>query len=342
MSKNGWVNIDIDSLELLEVTEIEKMRVKNYVLNKHNKPSPWKNIAIFAALIAGITTVTGFAFPTIAAQIPIVNSVVRYINDDFNRFTKFEQFSNDIGLVQSSNGITIMIDKAVYDGRNISVSYIVETETNINTDLVPSRLNWFSVNGASLNIGGESIRSISDTQYGGLINYIPLFPNDEFPETVQITMNPDYFYSSTHNLVVNGDWLFEFSLTRLDSVIKLINETTMHPEVKFTIKSLEFTDVSTIMEYEQLVTSQLLASWGTVFPTFHISDNLGHVYMDGIEEWGGGITVKKEVLHTGTTTFGAVDKRASQLIIKPIAVQSIFNSEIQTNIELEPMVIELN
>ena len=66
MSMNEWVNIDSDSLELVEVTEIEKQRVKHYVLNKDKKPLLWKNIAIIAVLMVVITTVTGFAFPNIA------------------------------------------------------------------------------------------------------------------------------------------------------------------------------------------------------------------------------------------------------------------------------------
>lgn len=337
MSIKKWAEIDVNSIELLEVEDADKQRVKSFVL-KQKKQTKWKRLSLTAAIIIGITTATVLAFPTYIAQIPFVGSIMSYLKDDYNRFAEFEAFSNDIGLEQTSNGITVSIDKAIYDGRNITVSYVVETE-EIVEDLRPSA-GWFAVKGASLNIGGLDIKKVSDTRHVGYINYIPLFPNNEFPEVVQITMNPTYFYSHQQNFLVNGDWLFEFSLTKLDSDIKLINQIAMHEKVNVLIESLTFTDVSTIMSYEQILEPELLATWHTVFPTFYIVDDLGNVYMDGLELSGGGITINtNELSHKGVTTFGAVNKQATQLIIKPIAVKGL-NDE--NKIELESITVDIN
>ncbi len=58
MSMKEWTDLDIDNLELLEVTDIEKARVKQHVLKKRKKAHIWRNIAVAFAMIIG----TGFAF----------------------------------------------------------------------------------------------------------------------------------------------------------------------------------------------------------------------------------------------------------------------------------------
>ncbi|MER2170989.1 MAG: DUF4179 domain-containing protein, partial [Psychrobacillus psychrodurans] len=133
MSLKKWMDLDIDNLDFVEVTDMEKARVKQHVLKKHKKAPLWRNIAVASIVVLSATVTTGFAFPTIASQIPFMENIIGYFTDD-ERSSNFETFSTDIGLVETSNGTTVMIENAVYDGTNITVSYAIETEHPFSDD----------------------------------------------------------------------------------------------------------------------------------------------------------------------------------------------------------------
>lgn len=338
MSMKEWIDLDIDNLELLDVTDIEKARVKQHILKKRKKAPIWRNIAVAAIVIVGVTTATGFAFPSIASQIPFMENVISYFDDEEQRHNNFEAFSTDIGLAQSSNGISVMIDNAVYDGTNITVSYVIETKLPFGENIDVRAPYWFNVIGSS-GIGGTGeISKISDTRYVGLSTFTPKFKNNTYPETVQVTWEPTAF-KNYDGYEVAGDWEFAFSLDRLEGKMQLVNETLQQKDVNFTLQSVEFTDVSTVIAYEQVVTNELLEEWPSVTPVFHVTDDLGHVYMDGTG--GSGVSTDNGKTFKGTTAFGAIQEGASQLIIQPVEIASLLYGKGHIEIELEPIVIDL-
>jgi Family of unknown function (DUF5643) len=118
-----------------------------------------------------------------------------------------------------------------------------------------------------------------------------------------------------------------------------VNETVQHKDVNFTLKSVEFTDVSTVIAYEQVVTDELLEQWPSVTPVFQVSDDLGHVYMNGTG--GRGVSPDNGKTFEGTTAFGTIQEGASQIIIQPVEIASLMSGQGHTEIELDPFVIEL-
>jgi hypothetical protein len=334
-----WIDMDINQLELLDVTAIEKARVKQHVLRKRKKEPIWRNIAVAAVIIVGASTATGFAFPSLASQIPFMDNVSNYFNDEEQHYKNFEAFSTDIGLVQTNNGITIMIDNAVYDGTNITVSFAIETDHDFGKAMQISAPNWFDVIGASGSGGSNQITQISDTRYVGLSTFTPHFKDEKYPETVKVTWSPHAFYSMSTDLEVEGDWSFDFSLNRIEGDTQLVNESIQHKDLSFTLQSVEFTDVSTVISYEQVVTDALLEQWPSVTPVFYVTDDLGHVYNNGTG--GGGVSPDNGKSFKGTTTFGAIQEDASQLIIQPVEIASLLSGKGHIEIELEPIVIEL-
>lgn len=339
MSMKEWIDIDIDNLELLDVSDIEKARVKQHVLKKRKKAPIWRHIAVVAVIIVSSTTAMSFAIPSIASQIPFMDNVISYFNDEEQHYKNFESFSTDISLSQTSNGVTVMIDNAVYDGTNITVSFAIETNHDFGKVMKMSATNWFDVVGARGSGGGNQMTKISDTRYVGLSTFTPLFKDDVDPKTVEISWTPDTFFSMSNDLEVEGDWSFAFSLNRLEGNIQLVNETVQHKDVNFTLKSVEFTDVSTVIAYEQVVTDEILEQWPSVSPVFRISDDLGHVYLKGTG--GGGVSPDNGKTFEGTTAFGTIQEGASQLIIQPVEIASLLSGKGHTEIELDPIVIDL-
>ena len=338
MSMKEWMDLDIDKLELPEVTDIEKARVKRHVLKKRKKAPVWRNAAVAAFILVGATVTTGFAFPSFASQIPFMQNVISYFEDE-KRFANFETFSTDLGLTQTSNGITVMIDNAVYDGTSITVSFAIETAQSFGENLHVTG-PWFEVKDSTGSGGSSKITQISDTRYVGITTFTPNFKNDVYPEAVQITWKPRTFYNLDTELEVKGNWSFAFSLERLEGQRKLINETIQQDDVTFTLQSIELTDVSSIIKYEQIVTKELLEKWPSVAPMFHITDDLGNVYLNN--QGGASYSHDNGITLLGSPTFGKIQDGASQLIIKPTIIASLYFGKGHTEIELDPIVIELD
>ena len=88
-----------------------------------------------------------------------------------------------------------------------------------------------------------------------------------------------------------------------------------------------------------MVTDELLKKWPSVTPVFYVTDDLGHVYMNG--EGGSGKSPDSGKTFKGTTDIGAIQEGASQLIIQPVEIASLMNGKGHIEIELEPIVVDL-
>ena len=336
MSMKEWMELDIDSLELEEVTELEKKRVKQHVLKKREKKHIWRNIAVASVLLIGISA-AGYAYPSLASQVPFMDDVIQYFSND-ETYKEFGEFSTDIGLAETSNGVTVLIDNAVYDGTNITVSYAIETDKDFGGD-IHSGGHWFNIRGANGSGGSNQLTKISDNRYVGLATITPSFKGGEFPEKVEITWEPETLYSTSNDVEIQGDWSFAFSLKRLDGDIRLINETTKTDDINFTLKSVELTDVSTVIAYKQEVSGKLLEKWPEVSPVFKVTDDLGHVYLDGTG--GGGFSEDNGKTLEGTTAFGTLQEGATKLVIEPVEIASLGSGKGHTEIQLDSIIIDL-
>ncbi|WP_214484873.1 DUF4179 domain-containing protein [Bacillus sp. SM2101] len=93
--------------------------MKQHLLKKRKELPIWRNFAVAAVITVGASSTTGFAFPTLSSQIPFIDNIINYFNNEEQHYKNFEIFSTDIGLAQTDNDVTVMIDNAVYDGTNI-------------------------------------------------------------------------------------------------------------------------------------------------------------------------------------------------------------------------------
>lgn len=336
---NNKIDQELQKIEIpKELHERSKLGIKKAKAEQQKRR--FKNPLVAAAMILGLsTTSVAFAFPSIAAQIPFMDNVISFFNDGERDYKDFETFSTDIGLAQTSNGTTVMIDNAVYDGTNVTILYAIETEQKVEQEIEIRAMNWFDVVGARSMGGGEKITKISDNRYVGLASFTPDFEDEKYPETIEITWNPEAFKSLSNDLEVEGDWSFAFSLNRLEGDIELLNETVQNENVNFTLKSIEFTDVSTVISYEQVVSGELLKEWQSVTPVFYVTDDLGNVYMNGTG--GGGTSLDSGRTFKGTSDFDTIKEGASKLIIQPVQIASLNYGKGHTEIELDPIVIDL-
>lgn len=339
MSMKEWMELDVDQLPLEEVTDLEKARVKQHVLKKRRKTASWRKLSVAALLIISTSAATSFAFPSLASQLPFMNHVMRYFDDDYKQVSNFETFSKEIGLAQTSKGVTVMIDNAVYDGTTITVSFAIETEQDFGDSMQVRAPHWFDVVDASGSGGSDRIKKISDNRYVGVASFNPHFKKGATPETAEVTWQPTAFYNATTNKEVRGDWSFAFSVERLPGNVHDLHQTVANKEVSLTIQSIAYTDVSTVISYQQAAQESLLKKWKEVTPIFYITDNLGNQYLDG--GGGGGSTSNNYQTFEGTTSFGAIKENATQLIIRPAVIASLSFGMGHIEMDLEPITIKL-
>lgn len=270
-----------------------------------------------------------------------MSNVISYFDDDFGQYTNFEAFSKELGLVDSDNGVSILIDNAVYDGTNIVVSNALETDKDLEKSLMLSGGgNWFDVKGSTGMSGSDTIHQIDDTHYVGVAELTPTFKDGIHPHTIEVNWEPKVIFNYETDLEIKGDWSFQFSLDRIDGTLIMLNETIGNEYVSITLNSIELTNISTVLSYKQFASEQLRKSWHSITPTFFIKDDLGNVYLDGTG--GGGQTSDDFKTFTGITSFGTIKEGATKLYIEPIVIASLEYGRGHEEIPLDTIVVDLN
>ncbi|WP_303967543.1 DUF4179 domain-containing protein [Sporosarcina ureae] len=327
-----------DNIEPLDVSEEEKMDMKNRVTKKIRKsrrvPKVWRNIAAAAVVtIASIATI-GIGFPTLANQIPIVNNIFALFNDEQDEFySKYEEFATGIGQVQTSNGITMTVDYAVYDGKTITMTYSVETEKEIGENIgVNAPVN------VKDEIGGTgtttALKKVSDTQYVGMVTSTPIFNNK--PKEVIVNWEPGSIINQDTMNEVKGNWKFNFTLKEVRGDIQTVGQSSAENGVEVWINEIRSTDISTVIEYNQKVDTSVLEEWEWVTTDLEVVDNLGNKYRVNSN---GGYSEEEQNFYW-SATMQNVDKNAASLIFKPEVVWSKEGKEHQS-FTLDPIEVIL-
>ncbi|MGE7092437.1 DUF4179 domain-containing protein [Lysinibacillus sp. NPDC048646] len=315
-SHKDWLDIDVDAIEPMELSSTQKVQLKQTILSKTKKKRPAKWVRHFtAAAIIGVSAFTtiNFAFPTLATQIPFMNNIASYFDNKNTMFENFQSHATDIGQVQTSNGISMMIESAVYDGTSVTISYALETEI----DLGPNPF----IEGDFINIkdsvamgGGARLEKISETKYVGLANLTPYF-DKEAPDEIDITWKPQAFTNINTNTGFKGDWDFHFTVSKLAAELQLVNETVNNYDVTTRFTAIGKNDMSTVIHYEYEGDPEVLNKWQEITVQFdELQDNLGNSYVvngNGAQSKDSGISYKS------SATVLAIDPAATSITLVP-------------------------
>ena len=71
------------------------------------------------------------AFANFVTQIPIIGHAFDYFISQEDYYQAYEEISTDIGLVEKSNGVELIIEQAFYDGNTVTLSYVLRTEEDL-------------------------------------------------------------------------------------------------------------------------------------------------------------------------------------------------------------------
>lgn len=251
------IDINEEDLEVeeMETNDIEKMKVLNNVKGKikssnKNKKTK-KGIAI--ASILGITVISSAVVynsdSILASDIPIIKNIFNILG--YNK--GFSENANTINIYDENKNGSITIEEVLFDGKNIFLTYKVETEEDMDTIL--SLWPDMQVINKDTNkyIGcfgrGQQDEKINNNTFIGTAQFqldeqatniginltfkdleYALFDKEYFKEN-------DYDYNFEHATIkkLKGKWKFNLETKALDNKSYNINKTSKEEDTNLTI-----------------------------------------------------------------------------------------------------------
>lgn len=334
-----WFDLDVDQIEPKPLSEHQKKNIKTHVLanNKYRKKKfNMRHLASAAILGLSVVTASYFALPAIAGQIPFMQNVLTYFENQELPDT-YTDIATVVNQVQTSNGIDVMIENAVYDGTNIMITYAIQTEKALGDN--PRAAGWLDIKESSGLSGSGSIEKINDTTYVGVEKTTPYFEK-ESPEEIHVEWTPQTFTNNQTSEQIEGDWQFEFMLTRLPTTLLQLNKSIKQDGITLTMNSLERSEMAAVLHYEFNDEEPHLRDWPFVsIEVIEAKDNLGNVYeVNG----NGGISYDDGTSSEWRATIFSLDERASSLTIRPEIYYSKESGELLEKIPMSPITIDLN
>lgn len=224
--------------ELFDEKVKEKLKLENNIVPDYannafengiikglnNKRKKYKNIAGMASACIAVTIILGITLPTYAGDLPILRNIVDYFTD--SRYKNYDKYASDLNISKESNGVTITINKVIYDGLDLEVFYTVEGDqivgrtpslVDVKTKINGKKVSFGSSSSGDLLEGNISIGNLSyglsersmvpkelqsESFYGGYVD-IP----DEFLFSMEIDS------ISIGDSIVKGNWNFDIQVT---------------------------------------------------------------------------------------------------------------------------------
>lgn len=329
-----------EEIEPIDVSDEEKeamkQRVRKKISQQRRVPKIWRNVAAAAVIaIASVTTI-GLGFPTLASQIPLVSNIFSVFNEDRDGFyTEYEEFATDVSQAQTSNGVTIMIDRAVYDGKSVTLTYSVETENELGQN---SGVNTTLDVAKSSGSGGTTspLQKVGDRKYVGLVSSTPIL--DKPQDTIHVSWSPRSIDNYDTMEGIEGKWDFQFTLKAVTGAGQDVKQSVANEGIEVTLDSISYTDISTVIEYSQTVKPSVAKKWEWITTDLLIKDNLGNEYLSN----GNGGVSEHGQDYKWSTTIKKVDQQASVLIITPEVMLSKGSGHAYKKMKLNPIKVKLD
>lgn len=302
------VNIDLEDYEEMEVTELERKKVKNNLkkLTKKKKRNWRKNTLAAAAALVISTTVLGATFPAYAQNIPIVGNIFQAIDETL--FANFQAFSDELGMTQTSNGISITVNDAVFDGETVFFTYSIKSDRDLGADI--GLTGFPDVKGANGGGGGSNTEKLDEHNYIGLMTVTSHFEKEQAKARVKWNVGSII----TENGEIDGDWSFAFSLGVIESEEIPVNKTIEEEGVEVTVNKIAITPISFNVFFEQKASAAIVEQWDDMTVELSIKDDLGNEYGSMV---GGGSGTWEYYQMAWLQTFEKINPNATKLIITP-------------------------
>ncbi len=222
---------------------------------------------ITAAAIT-LVTITGLsiAFPAYARNLPVVDSVFQFLSDKNMIDKDYVNYSSDLNLSKTYNGITVTINSIVYDGIDLSIGYTVENKNGFKCE--PHILDKeFKINGkkTSFSSGGAG-NIINKATYIGVDTFG--VSRDDLPKEVrkhivggEVKIPDDFIMDLNIREFlgeIKGKWDFKFKVSKdkikgkVNNVKKSIDLSKVNKDLM--VNEVIFTPINTVLRTTRMNT----------------------------------------------------------------------------------------
>ena len=326
------IDIDEKEFEEMEVTELEKAKVKKELkksLHEKKKGKSWKRNIAAAAVIIGLSASTfGLTFPATAGNIPVIGDIFRFLdNGRTGLYDEYKEYSTEINMAEESKGITVTINDAIYDGKTVSITYSIETEQDLGND--PMIYGTLDIKGSTGQAGTSAISKIDENHYVGLITASSMNLRNE--DTVKIKWNLGSITIPEKQEEIKGKWNFALTLDATESRTQLSDQSVEQNGVQVHVGEISITPMSFIVYYDQVVSENIRNKWHGVEVEIEVKDELGNNYSG---EGNGGTGDSEGYNISWSKTFEKLDEKATKLIITPHITLREYTSENFGSVEM--------
>lgn len=304
--------------------------------NKPKKSKRMRNCTLKYVAIAGLIGMCMIssayfspAFAQFVTQIPVVGQAFEYFISQEKYYEAYESISSDIGLLEQSNGVDILIEQAFYDGNTVTLSYIIQSEKDLGKmpsfDKLPENIS----NGE---YGSEFIEGV------GHVGMMTLKLINVTNETAQVLWQPKAIH--TDQGVIEGNWMFRFSLKALEGKHIDIQESVQVEGLTVELMEAIKTDVNLTIHYKQDIDPTFYDEYVYVEAELSAMDDLGNKYK---VPYNGGSSTKNgdsgEDI-TWNATIHGLDPKATSITFYPFAHLS-GSQKHNKRVEFEPIVVNI-
>lgn len=345
------LKMDTD-LQPIDVNELEKARIKQHVLRNKKKNYMPKIASVAVAVVAASCITFGVAFPTLAAKLPIVGNLFEsFVDDKSYVFDKFADHASGIGVTKESNGISVTVTDAVYDGENITIAYTMTSDQNLGErPILEGKLHAEEFGDAYKDFGfapKDMGKKISETEYAGLLVYGLI--DGPKPEEIHVTWDGTRIVNLNNvNNNHSGDWSFQFKLNVLEATSNdyvEANITSKAAGIQVNLQKITETPISTTIYLSELADIPTLSmeesEWRGAQIEYHVTDDLGNEYNAIHYADIGHSTDFKGRLSNPRITTTQLHPEATTIYVTPtVNVYKMINSEGNLQLAKEPYSIE--
>ena len=325
-----FLNTDIDEIPDAAVTNLEKKQMKQRLTGQKKKSAWLIKTAIAVAVVISTAATAVVAFPSIASQIPVLQDIVSYFEDEELIFSHFSEVAQPLDMTQTSNDSTITLEEAVYDGTSVSISFALQTTADLGES--PYSTGMIEAKGANGYGAGISMTKVDDTRYAGVITMSPDFNNSP-PKSLSLVWEPVEFLDAINfDNKITGDWKFNFKLRALAAETFNVNEAINFEGGSYLLEDLSLTKLSTVLRFDTVDIDEdhYITDW-------QLTDNLGNDYP--MVFGTGGSTMFGQTYQQ--MTFEAIDPEAASVTIQPTVTYIEHLEDEGEPIEIPPITIGL-
>jgi len=358
--------------DIEEKQAIDEIVEKGFVGRKASRMHQRYLVAAVAVIMIGIPAF-GFAFPAIAANIPIIGGI--FDRDDLHgqeRLIGFSEYATIIGETQVSEDVSVTLSEAIFDGERVYLTYLVESDRDI------SDVFMFEMPDVGLIIDGARNRmmntavdyhNIDDYSFLFIVMLAPHSSDVAGAETIEVFLSLSTLLGldleileatgeEVEHVIAEGPWNFQIPLESIGNESVIVDQTVSYEDIEATVVSLTASPVGIRMQF----------SYRAPFLGAYIEDEdliLGAESIETILEWVvtddlGNILDRTEGNeHSGEgwmrghQSFASPDRSATEIIITPVVYVQLLtvthadsemiirSIDVLERTELEPIIIEL-